>query len=570
MLETVKAQALQDMGRQLGGYSGPLSDLLMAIAGADEQGSFHGNDLRPMQKSFAEGPLARSNALARWLRDPANIRASRFPTGAELVKSGALAKSTMDVGFTTNLPQVTGGQAVGVISMDARLARGTIRPSSFTLWNHLAKSQATQVVDYWPFAEAVGGGPAGSAYQSFASQTGTLNYNNGRYNINYLTMKLAVDARAMTLALAQQNSFVNLAEQETANAALNILQSIDWALYYGNPTLFPYQPLGFHNQIPAANVLDFQKYYNTYGTAQGLSNEQALYNALYEQCAAVSGFGVYGKITHAFFSPNVAGSLQSLVTAKLDQFLNASDFSATNRPIVINGDLAGFRGRFGPVAFTLDMMITARDKPVQSIVFNDGTNAATTSNPTPPASVAAAPATAAVAGSAFTSAYAGSYMYAVVSTDASMNESTITTVASGAVINGGDVVLTINPPAANDAACFRVFRSGLGYTGTDPSKFRWIGDVAANGSSAVTFTDANAKIPGSEDIFLFDMDEMDDCIDYRVLLPLSKVELFTSNLSAPWAVAHIGAPRLKIPKFHGLVKNYVPTSTVWNPLAPNA
>ena len=69
---------------------------------------------------------------------------------------------------------------------------------------------------------------------------------------------------------------------------------------------------------------------------------------------------------------------------------------------------------------------------------------------------------------------------------------------------------------------------------------------------------------------LLDLDEQDDALDYRVMLPISKIELFANNLYLPWAVASIGAPRVKIPKFHGYIKNYVPQSAQWSPTSPNA
>jgi hypothetical protein len=93
--------------------------------------------------------------------------------------------------------------------------------------------------------------------------------------------------------------------------------------------------------------------------------------------------------------------------------------------------------------------------------------------------------------------------------------------------------------------------------------------VLASGTVGVTFQDTNAKIPGSEVIFLLDMDESDMAIDYRWLLPLTKIELFAQNLFMPWAVAAIGSVRLRVPKFHGMISNYVPDNPEWNPLSNN-
>ncbi|HVB29202.1 MAG TPA: hypothetical protein VNG91_05255, partial [Terriglobia bacterium] len=70
--------------------------------------------------------------------------------------------------------------------------------------------------------------------------------------------------------------------------------------------------------------------------------------------------------------------------------------------------------------------------------------------------------------------------------------------------------------------------------------------------------------------FLLDMDENDKAVDFRYLLPLTKIELFAQNLYMPWAVAMIGSPRVRIPKFHAEITNFVPDDPTFNPLQANA
>jgi hypothetical protein len=83
------------------------------------------------------------------------------------------------------------------------------------------------------------------------------------------------------------------------------------------------------------------------------------------------------------------------------------------------------------------------------------------------------------------------------------------------------------------------------------------------------FVDLNTKIPGSETIFILDLDEQDDAFDYRYLMPLSKIDLFANNIFMPWAVACIGAPRVRIAKFHGMITNYPATKSDFNALSAN-
>jgi len=582
-------EAIGRVSRQLGGSSDGIAGLLMAMATARE-GKAHGIDMNPMMKAFESGPVAKANAISRQLRShsPRKARMDKFPSWTGGVESGsveAIRKAgALDVGGLTDLSQVTGGQAFGMVSMDTRMARGTIRPRSFTLFNYLNKTQATQIVDYWAYASSTGGAPVGAAYQSFSSQTaGAININAGSYQEMFIELKLAVDGRAITMALAQQNSITSVADQESANATLSLLETINWALYWGNPTLYPNQPVGIWQNLFAKNKIDFFAYYNSAPVqALGISPQQALFNLLYEQVSFLSSYRQFGQVTHAFMTPTAIADLQSLVTTGLRNIVTTlTGEQNASRAIVVNGDLTGINTRIGDVAFPMDMLIAARDVPLVAVI-PEGTTTSQAASPTvlsAPASVTAAVVTG-VAASEFTStggfapSGGGTYVYAVATADGSMNESVLTYSAPvTGVLAGSGVNLTITPGANGTPAAFRVFRSGLGYNASsnqNPAAFRWIGDIASNGVTAVVFQDLNNHIPGSETIFLLDLDEGDDALDYRVMLPLTKIELFAQNLYMPWAIAHIGAPRLRVPKWHGAIYNYPSMNPQFNALQPNA
>lgn len=531
-----------------------------------------------------------SNAIAKTFRE--NTRAKKFMPTKELVKSGAISKAQLDVGTLTNFANITGGQTLGYVSLDTQMARGTVRPNSFTLYQALKKSAAFQVVDYWPTAQETGGGLPGTAFKGFSDvATGSLATSAGIYNLSNITLKLAVNGRSITTALAAQNSFVDVTAQENINAALTVLESVNWTSYWGNSTIFTNQFNGLQQTIAnsttaSGNIFNYQTYYNNYATGQGWGAAQTMFNLIYESSAKITGYKQNGRITHAFMSPTCAASLQTLVTTLLNNVVAGTGGNNGLQGIIVDGDLQGMKTRFGEIQFPVDLFITARDRPAQAIFNSDGTNAATVTTPTKPVSVTAAVVTGtAAAGTLWTTSYtatSGIYSYAVASLDTAMNESTLCYIASGGA--GGSTLaisgvgtttayqLTITPPGAADATAFRIYRSGLGYAPTtgNPASYRYIGVVAANGASAVTYTDLNAYIPSSETVFLLDMDENDNAVDYRFLLPLTKIELFAANLFMPWAVASIGALRVRIPKFNGLITNFVGQNPEWNPLSTNS
>lgn len=592
LIAKAHAKAMAQTQRILSAYGGAeIPSFLAALFSAreielskgDKRSMIGSVDITDDLVKFERGPMARANAVARAFRKaPRTMK--EFPTYAELMKGAPelMKASPMDVGVQTNLAQVVGGQSLGYVSMDTNMARGTIRPGSFTLYQMLKKTRANQVVDYWPYASETGGPLPGAAYNSYSSvSSGSLVTSAGSYNINAITLKLAYDGRAITTALAAQNSFVDVTGQENANAALTVLSSVDWALYWGNPDMYPSQPIGLYETIkasaPSKNMIDFQVY-KTASASLGLTDEQLLFNLIFEQAAQMVGYRTYGIPTHAVMAPGTAGDFQRLPTAILQQIVNTDRAFADHGPMVINGNLQGMNTRFGDIHFPVDLLMTARDIPAQAIVFeDDSTPTLPTSVLSGPATVTVAPSGSGLANSDWTADYcaaSGIYMYAVASTDSEMNESVLTynTAEVSGVSLLGSYVVTIAQPSTGTAHAFRVYRSGKDYNNTStpaPGDFRFVGEVLAAGTGNTTFTDLNNHIPGSETIFILDLDEVDDAFDYRWLLPLSKIELFAQNLFMPWAVAHIGAPRVRIPKFHGFITNYVPQKTDFNPLQAN-
>lgn len=581
--ETQKAAAR--IAHQMRGFGDAgISGFLMQM-GYMSNGHIGGRDMNPMLKSFERGAVAQSNALARKLRrhDIRKGRLNRFPEwseGMDAADAAAIRKAALDVGSLTDLSQFTGGQTLGFVSWDTKLARGTVRPRSFTLYNYLKKTVAGNIVDYWTYVSNTGGQLPGAAYSSYGNQTtGTIAINAGDYSNKFINLKLAVDGRAITMALAQQNSFVDVADQESANAALNILQTVNWSAYWGNPDLYPNQQKGIAGYIPEGNVYDFEALYTSpEGQATGDSREQYLFDLLYKVAGQITNYGTFGQITHAFMDPPTIGDLQRLTTTQLRNIANPlTREQFENRAIVVNGLLEGMATRFGDIAFPIDMFISARDTPAQAMVMEEDSSQNMAQAPTvlaAPASVSATAAVVSGASGGFAGPYAAqTYVYAVATTDENMNESVLAYSAPIEVAANESVTLTITPGTVGTPAAFRVYRSGAGYNvstaaAQNPAAFRHIADVPALGSP-VTFTDSNAVIPGASTLFLLDLDEDDDALDYRTMLPLSKIELFAQNLYMPWALAHIGAIRPRVPKWHAMIRNYPSDNPNWSPLSPN-
>lgn len=579
---------------RLGTEFGGIRNMMLNVASYqyDERSGWESNqDVGNFLRSQGDA-IDRANMRSQWYRE--NSRPRRIPELEDMMsKSGepiakAAGNSILDVGTSLNLSSIAGGQAVGYMSLDTRLYRSTIRPNSFTLYNMLQKSQAFQVVDLWSTATDTGGGPAGTNFQTVdqgASIIGTsLQTSAGVYDLNTLLLALVINGRAITIPLAAQNNFVDITAQETANAALSCLYSVDWACYKGDTGLWSSQFNGIGTVLSSSvsgNIFDFWNYYTTNAAASGLSQQQALFNLIYEVVGKLTLQYTWSHITHAVMSPTTAGDIQSLVTTQLQNWINLGR-GMQIEGINVNGDLQGMKTRFGEIQFPVDVCIPARDVPVQAYKTSTGSTYCI-ATPSAPSGVTAS----LVTGSTYlpnnwTSQFTASSAvveYAVASTDAYMNESVLTysnvisgmTTADAAAGAGYQVAIGV-PSATTGLAAYRVFRSGLGYALTSnqlPQSFRHIANVSGSTTATVNFVDLNLQLPNGQDTYLLDLDPGDGAIDFRMLLPMTKVNLFADNIYMPWAVCAIGALRVTIPKFHALVKNYPAVDPTWNMLQQN-
>lgn len=568
--------------------------------------SFLPPDEREIGKSFG---LIEKKLKANALRDLAGYDFGKL---VDIAKSDAVAKSILDVGTLTNFAQVTQGQAVGYFSLDTALVRGTIRPSSFPLYMMLPKSTAFQVVDFWATNQGTGGavpGAAGSSYLSQTNQAG-VTYNAGQYNLETVTLQLFLDARAITVALAAQNSFVDIAEQETINASLSILESVEWECYWGNPNIYPQQFQGLAYIVP--NQTDFMENVANGTIFGGMNNGRfyepaaVLFAEIMNVMANLVSVPDYGRTSHIMMGQHSMSDMMNLVTGELLQVTNMfrqdSDRLRDYGPMTIAGDIQGVTTRFSQAQFVFDIMINARDFPQQCVSYDKALSALVNA----PSNVTATVLSSGVSASYFYNYYTeftgtpaaygqpynflgangGPYVYAVAAVDGSSTESPLfyTAPVTG-IPAGGAVQLSISlPSTGSPPVAYRIYRSGLGYnvnapgSGTgnanNPAAFRYIGEVAANASGTTTFIDTNGavpgnRIPGSDTLFLLDLFEEDLALDWRYLLPLSKIYLFAQNLYMPWVVAMIGAMRVKMPKFHAVIKNYVPMNSRWSPWLAN-
>jgi len=140
---------------------------------------------------------------------------------------------------------------------------------------------------------------------------------------------------------------------------------------------------------------------------------------------------------------------------------------------------------------------------------------------------------------------AGSYIYRVTAVN-DFGESAPTTLAAVVAADGDAVDLNL-PSAPTGTKYYKVYRSAAGGAA---STAQFIGNYRA-GLGA--YVDAGAKRPGLGEAFMLDMSA--ECMRFKQLAPLSKINFAIVTTALEFAIVLYGALFVYTPRFNGVLKN---------------
>lgn len=472
--------------------------------------------------------------------------------GGALEQFEELQKALQASNYQTDVSTLTGGGALGVQSLDTAMKTTIQDNDHFVLFNRLAQTKATNIVDEYVRQNSVGGFLGGTTN----SQMGVVRASQGDYSREVGLVKFLMSLRQVGYVLNIGKNITEATAVEERNGALQLLTDAEYLLFHGNASASPTQYDGIFAtldaEIAAGNmgsdhVVDMQ------GAKLSTVEPFSQINV------AVSRYGSWGRSTDVFL-PN---SVQNDLNMGLDPAFRWMP-QGSNTPMV-GGHVEGIRLQHGVLKTNMDTFIHDEQHPMV-MPFEVNFPAVAASN------VAINPASAAgVAGSdvasQFTSTRAGNYYYAVASIDAGgAGLSQVVKSAQVAVAAGQSVTLTITKSAAGTETGYAIYRGRQNGTNAT-NDFRLVKIVPKTGNTTA-YVDQNRDIPGTVSVPLLNMNPAADAIGWRQFQPMTKIPLPFGVGGVPvisWFQFLFGYLRTTKPKHHGYIKNILPGNATWRP-----
>ncbi len=156
---------------------------------------------------------------------------------------------------------------------------------------------------------------------------------------------------------------------------------------------------------------------------------------------------------------------------------------------------------------------------------------------------------------------AGDY-YVRVSAVCEHGESAASAAQAVTLTAGNAIQITVTPADAKNTG-YRVYLSAV--NAADGSDCRFHCEIAATGEQQTLTIDGH-WVTGSTNIYLLSMDPADRAIDWRQLLPLTRMNLAITGPVIPFLINLYGYLRVMKPNWHALIKNVIPSTVDWAPL----
>lgn len=472
--------------------------------------------------------------------------------GGALSQWEDLQKALQASDYVTDVADLTGGGALGVQSLDTAMKTTIQENEHFVLFNMLASTSATNIVDEYTRQNSVGGWLGGTTN----TQMGVVRAATGDYSREVGLVKFLMSLRQVGYVLNIGKNITSATAVEERNGALQLLTDAEYLLFEGNADASPTQYNGIFRELDlaaAAGLLPSDAIVSLDGAP--LDN----IDAFSQVGVAVSRYGSWGKSTDVFLPVSVQNDLNM----GLDPAYRWSPGSG-NTP-VRGGHVEGIRLQGGLLKTHMDTFLHDEAHPMTQAFEVSNSAVATANVAFKPASLTAA--TASDAASMFTASRAGVYYYAVEAIGANgegmsaLTKSTATTIAAGE-----KATLTITVSAAGTETGYRVFRSKQAGDNVT-ANFRLMAVVKKAGGTT-TFVDLNRKIPGTVKVPQLNLQAGADAIGWRQFQPMVKIPLPFGIGGVPvisWFQFLFGYLRVTKPKHHGYIENILPSKAVWRP-----
>ena len=271
--------------------------------------------------------------------------------GGSLDQLGDLKKALEASNYQTDVATLTGGGALGVQSLDTAMKTTIQENDHFTLFNRLASTNATNIVDEYSRQTNVGGFLGGA----FNSQMGVVRSAQGEYSREVGMVKFLMTLRQVGYVLTVGKNIAEPVALEERNGALQLLTDANYSLYHGNSDASPVQFDGIFNQIEKEVLAGNMSGDNIVDLDGGRLDSVDPFSIIN---TAASRYGSWGKSTDVFL-PN---SVQVDLNKNLDPAYRWSP-AGGNTP-VLGGHVEGIRITSGILKTNLDTFIQDEENPM--------------------------------------------------------------------------------------------------------------------------------------------------------------------------------------------------------------
>jgi len=462
--------------------------------------------------------------------------------GSGMTADMAELKKALTAGYGTDQSALTGGGALRIQSLDKTLFSLLFNNSHFALFNKIPKEDCSATVDEWAEQSDVGGFPGGTANQ----ELGIISDATGTYARRVGLVKHFMTRRQVSVVAAAQNSIAEPEAIEVQNGALQLLRDVEYLMFEGNSGVVPEEFDGIKVQLESLGSADH--IIDLAGSALNTID-------VITRAAEVIAYRGNGNATDLFMNYSVQKDLNDALNPAFRIMMNDRPQNVENGAV-----LKGINTSFGTINTNQDRFV--RDEREKAPFQTYFAALAAANDVFKPAVSAGAPAS--DANSKFLSGHAGNYYYLVTGIN-SKGQSTGAVSAQVAVAAGQSVALTITASAGGTETGYVIHRSQRNGNNV-VANFREMTRIPKAGSTTV-YTDTNTSIPGTTIAFVLDMGLAGTKpITWRQLIPMARAPLALSNqLANTWAQFMSGYLRLAIRPRHVLIKNIVPTGSVWKP-----
>lgn len=449
--------------------------------------------------------------------------------GDELMKA-------LSAGYGTDSASMTGGRALIPQDIERSVINAlAVKKQDFKLMNLLKNEKVGSTVH-----EYTRRNDAGAHQLIFGTEGG--NARDTSQSIERVTrmVKYMQTYRQITLQMRVAKTLEDAEASEKEAGIFTVLKGAEYGLFHGDAASVPQQFDSVLTQVLAsAGPNGARNVYDMRGTTLLKDGEKAI-----KEVARMT-YDNGGFLTHAFMPSIIASDMQDVVKDRLR--LNTGDRLG-----------AAVIERY-PTPFSDEIIIAGKEAGPDKMFFTrNGVTSIGIAADKPNAPVIAAAAGADLA-SKFLAADAGVYTYAVHAIDEN-GISVASNAVNQAIAPGEAATLTITHDAVKPGTGFIITRGKKGVA-TD---LREVARIAAAAAPASTFVDRNDVLPGTGDILLVSYDEAAPSIQWDQFLPAMKFDLYpTMSAIIPFLIVMFGTPDVKVPWFHGIIRNVSDQALGW-------